>query len=76
MTVLTSTADNPHGYGRIVRNADGEVLRIVEEKDASDEEREITEVNSGVYAFDAETLANALKQLDTCLLYTSPSPRD
>lgn len=65
VTVLTSTADNPHGYGRIVRNADGEVLRIVEEKDASDEEREITEVNSGVYAFDAETLANALKQLDT-----------
>ena len=65
MTVLTSTAENPHGYGRIVRNADGEVLRIVEEKDASDEEREITEVNSGVYAFDAETLASALKQLDT-----------
>lgn len=65
VTVLTSTADNPFGYGRIVRNADGEVLRIVEEKDATDEERAITEVNSGVYAFDAETLASALKQLDT-----------
>lgn len=65
VTVLTSTADNPHGYGRIIRNADGEVLRIVEEKDATDEERQVTEVNSGVYAFDAETLTNALKQLDT-----------
>ncbi|MGV3113214.1 bifunctional UDP-N-acetylglucosamine diphosphorylase/glucosamine-1-phosphate N-acetyltransferase GlmU [Corynebacterium freneyi] len=65
VTVLTSTADNPHGYGRIVRNSDGEVLRIVEEKDATDDERRITEVNSGVYAFDAATLRHALTQLDT-----------
>lgn len=65
VTVLTSTADNPHGYGRIVRNSDGEVLRIVEEKDATADERRITEVNSGVYAFDAATLRHALTQLDT-----------
>lgn len=65
VTVLTSTAENPHGYGRIIRNSDGEVLRIVEEKDASDEERLVTEVNSGVYAFDAATLRNALTKLDT-----------
>lgn len=64
VTVLTSTADNPHGYGRIVRSADGEVLRIVEEKDANDDERAITEVNSGVYAFDADVLRYALSQLD------------
>ena len=65
VTVLTSTADNPHGYGRIIRNSDGEVLRIVEEKDATDEERKVTEVNSGVYAFDAATLRHALTQLNT-----------
>ncbi|WP_295626827.1 bifunctional UDP-N-acetylglucosamine diphosphorylase/glucosamine-1-phosphate N-acetyltransferase GlmU [uncultured Corynebacterium sp.] len=65
VTVLTSTADNPHGYGRIIRNSDGEVLRIVEEKDATDDERKVTEVNSGVYAFDAETLRHALTKLNT-----------
>lgn len=65
VTVLTSTVEDPHGYGRIVRNADGEVLRIVEEKDATDEERAITEVNSGVYAFDAATLRHALTKLDS-----------
>ena len=65
VTVLTTTADNPHGYGRIIRNSDGEVLRIVEEKDATDEERKVTEVNSGVYAFDAATLRHALTQLNT-----------
>lgn len=65
VTVLTSTAENPHGYGRIIRNSDGEVLRIVEEKDATDDERRTTEVNSGVYAFDAATLRHALTQLNT-----------
>ena len=65
VTILTATAENPYGYGRIVRNADGEVLRIVEEKDATEEERAITEVNSGVYAFDSDTLGSALQQLDT-----------
>lgn len=65
VTVLTSTADNPTGYGRIIRNSDGEVLRIVEEKDANDDERQVTEVNSGVYAFDAATLRDALTKLNT-----------
>ncbi len=65
VTVLTATVDNPHGYGRIVRNADGEVLSIVEEKDATDKQRAITEINSAVYAFDAATLRDALTKLDT-----------
>ncbi|WP_035109878.1 bifunctional UDP-N-acetylglucosamine diphosphorylase/glucosamine-1-phosphate N-acetyltransferase GlmU [Corynebacterium efficiens] len=63
VTVLTMNLDDPTGYGRIVRNADGEVTAIVEQKDASDEERSITEVNSGVFAFDATILRSALSQL-------------
>ena len=65
VTVLTATVDAPRGYGRIVRSAEGEVMRIVEEKDATDDIRAITEVNSGVYAFDAELLRHALTRLDT-----------
>lgn len=65
VTVLTSTAPDPTGYGRIVRNDDGEVLRIVEHKDATEAEREIDEVNSGVYAFDAQVLRDSLGKLGT-----------
>jgi len=61
-TVLTAVVDNPSGYGRIVRAGD-EVLRIVEHRDASEAEREIREVNSGVYAFDLEPLFPALGQV-------------
>ncbi|NLG55654.1 MAG: bifunctional UDP-N-acetylglucosamine diphosphorylase/glucosamine-1-phosphate N-acetyltransferase GlmU, partial [Rhodococcus sp.] len=63
VTVLTSTAPNPKGYGRILRTTDGEVSAIVEEADATDAQRSITEVNSGVYAFDAATLRSALSEL-------------
>lgn len=63
VTVLTSTAADPTGYGRIVRDGDGAVLRIVEHKDATEVEREIDEVNSGVYAFDAALLRSALGKL-------------
>lgn len=63
VTVLTMNLDDPTGYGRIVRNQDGEVIAIVEQKDASDEERSITEVNSGVFAFDADILRSALSKL-------------
>lgn len=65
VTILTSTAPDPTGYGRIVRNDDGEVLRIVEHKDASDDERAIDEVNSGIYAFDARVLREKLGELGT-----------
>src|SRR5699024_1225610 len=60
VTVLTSTAPDPTGYGRLVRNDDGEVLRIVEHKDASDDELAIDEVNSCIYAFDAQVLRDKL----------------
>lgn len=65
VTVLTATIDDPHGYGRIVRTPDGEITGIVEEKDADEDQREINEINSGVYAFDAELLRYALTQLNT-----------
>lgn len=63
VTVLTSTAPEPKGYGRILRTTDGEVNAIVEEADATESQKSITEVNSGVYAFDAATLRAALSEL-------------
>ncbi|WP_132975212.1 bifunctional UDP-N-acetylglucosamine diphosphorylase/glucosamine-1-phosphate N-acetyltransferase GlmU [Pseudonocardia dioxanivorans] len=64
MTVLTTTLDDPTGYGRIVAGADG-VTAIVEQKDATAEQRAITEVNSGIYAFDADFLRSGLTRLTT-----------
>ncbi|WP_137725055.1 bifunctional UDP-N-acetylglucosamine diphosphorylase/glucosamine-1-phosphate N-acetyltransferase GlmU [Prescottella subtropica] len=65
VTVLTSTAPDPTGYGRILRTTDGEVAAIVEQADATEAQRAITEVNSGVYAFDAATLRDALTSLSS-----------
>jgi bifunctional UDP-N-acetylglucosamine pyrophosphorylase / glucosamine-1-phosphate N-acetyltransferase len=65
VTVLTANVPDPHGYGRIVRDADGAVTGIVEQKDTTPEQAAITEINSGVYAFDATVLAEALAQLST-----------
>ena len=65
VTVLTANVADPHGYGRIVRDADGTVAAIVEQKDATPEQVAITEINSGVYAFDAAVLADALGRLST-----------
>src|SRR5580698_2045751 len=62
-TVLTARLDDPYGYGRIVRDASGRIRRIVEEKDASGDERTIHEVNSGIYAFALEPLFGALHAL-------------
>jgi bifunctional UDP-N-acetylglucosamine pyrophosphorylase / glucosamine-1-phosphate N-acetyltransferase len=59
-TVVTATLERPFGYGRIVR-VDGEVARIVEERDASPAERQIREINSGIYAFDMGPLFEALR---------------
>ncbi len=63
--LLTSVVDDPTGYGRIVRGADGQVLRIREHKDASASERAICEVNPGIYAFQAPFLRQALATLST-----------
>ncbi len=53
-TVLTAKMENPQGYGRIIRDDQGDIVRIVEEKDATPEEREIREINSGIYCFNGE----------------------
>ncbi|NLV79119.1 MAG: bifunctional UDP-N-acetylglucosamine diphosphorylase/glucosamine-1-phosphate N-acetyltransferase GlmU [Rhodococcus sp.] len=65
VTVLTTTVAEPRGYGRIIRTTDGDVASIVEEKDATISEQAITEINSGVYAFDATRLRAALTELDS-----------
>lgn len=62
-TVLTAELDNPAGLGRIVRGADGSIERIAEEKDASEEERRIKEINAGAYCFDNRKLFEALAQV-------------
>jgi bifunctional UDP-N-acetylglucosamine pyrophosphorylase/glucosamine-1-phosphate N-acetyltransferase len=64
-TVISATLPNPFGYGRILRAADGSVAGIIEQKDATDAQREITEINSGLYAFDAVALRSALTQVGT-----------
>jgi UDP-N-acetylglucosamine diphosphorylase/glucosamine-1-phosphate N-acetyltransferase len=60
LSVLSVTAPDPTGYGRIIRDADGNFERIVEHKDASEQERSVDEINSGIYIVDAEHLFSAL----------------
>lgn len=61
-TVITAVCDNPFGYGRIVRR-DGRVVKIVEQKDATEEEKRINEINSGMYIFDIQKLKSALAKI-------------
>lgn len=65
VTVLSMHLVDPTGYGRIMRETDGSVSAIVEHKDATEEQRLVDEVNSGVFAFDAAALRDALTKLDT-----------
>ncbi|MFW3592225.1 bifunctional UDP-N-acetylglucosamine diphosphorylase/glucosamine-1-phosphate N-acetyltransferase GlmU [Staphylococcus caprae] len=63
VTVLSASTSQPHGYGRIVRDSNHLLQRIVEEKDASDTEREINEISSGIFAFDNQVLFDKLAQV-------------
>ena len=63
IAMLTVTRDDPQGFGRIVRNADGEIAAIVEEADCTPEQRQIRELNPGIYCFDAAWLWENLPRL-------------
>lgn len=63
VTVLTATVADPTGYGRIIRDDAGDLVAIVEQKDADEAQRAVTEINSGVYAFDGAVLADGLARL-------------
>jgi len=62
LTIVTTIVNNPYGYGRVLRE-DGKIKRIIEERDATDEERRIREINTGVYAVKKGFLFNALKKV-------------
>ena len=63
-TVLTAIMPDATGYGRVIRSATGAVEKIVEDKDATDEERKVQEVNSGIYCFAADALFSALAEVN------------
>jgi bifunctional UDP-N-acetylglucosamine pyrophosphorylase / glucosamine-1-phosphate N-acetyltransferase len=63
VSILSGILDNPFGYGRVLRNEEGDVEAIVEEKDATPAQREVREINSGILAFDAEFLLGALLRI-------------
>jgi len=64
VTILSAQSPHPDGYGRILRDGEGNVVAIREHKDATDAERAVTEINSGILAVDAEFLARAVRNLD------------
>lgn len=64
-SVMTASLDNPRGYGRIVRNDDESVNKIVEEKDASEEIKNIKEINTGIFCFKGKLLKYALSKINT-----------
>lgn len=63
-TILAVRLENPTGYGRIIRDDQGRFEKIVEQKDASEEERKVREINSGIYCFESKDLFEALKRIE------------
>lgn len=63
-TVLTTQVQNPTGYGRIIRDENKDLLKIVEQKDATEQEKNTKEINSGIYCFNGKSLREALDLLD------------
>lgn len=63
-TVLTTEIENPTGYGRIIRDENNDLLRIVEQKDANEQEKLAKEINSGIYCFNGKTLRESLELID------------
>lgn len=63
-TILTAVSDDPTGYGRIIRNENGFVEKIVEHKDANEDELTVREINTGTYCFDNQALFSALKEVN------------
>lgn len=64
VSVLTTAVDDPRGYGRIIRDDQDRLLRIVEQKDANDQERAVKEINSGIYCFNGKYLKESLAKVD------------
>ncbi|MEW6606800.1 MAG: sugar phosphate nucleotidyltransferase [bacterium] len=65
VTILTTTIDDPTGYGRIITDASGNVCEIIEEKDATEQEKAINLINTGTYCFKSKDLFSALKKITT-----------
>lgn len=64
VTVLSTSVDDPTGYGRIIRDENRELLKIVEQKDASEDEKLVKEINSGIYCFNGKFLKESLEKVD------------
>ncbi|MGE4318272.1 MAG: bifunctional UDP-N-acetylglucosamine diphosphorylase/glucosamine-1-phosphate N-acetyltransferase GlmU [Deferribacterales bacterium] len=64
VSFITVRVKNPHGYGRVIRGVDGSVIKIVEEKDATDDEKREDEINTGVYLCDCKELVQRLQGID------------